>query len=122
MTKCKCKCIGVCGWVAASPVVGDLLYALPHLCWVSVGEVALNLLPVHGFGLLDAFFKLCLAMLYCALSPDLKAVLRSLRRAWTSPVIQGFLLGGILMRVLVWIFSTQVLMQQRTAKAYSFTY
>src|SRR4029434_5154902 len=68
------------------------------------------------------FFKLCLAMLYCALSPDLKAVLRSLRRAWTPLVIQGFLLGGILMRVLVVIFSTQVLMQQRTAKAYSFTY
>nr|XP_055038885.1 ribonuclease inhibitor-like [Misgurnus anguillicaudatus] len=36
------------------------------------------------------FFKLALAELYCALSPDLNAMLRSLIRSRTSLVIQGF--------------------------------
>ena len=39
-----------------------------------------------------------------ALSPDLKTVLRSLSRAWTSIVIHGFLLGRILMRKVMVIF------------------
>ena len=38
-------------------------------------------------------FRLALAALYSALSPDLKVALRSLRRAWTTPVHQGFRLG-----------------------------
>ncbi len=41
-------------WLLLSSVVCHVLDVLPHACWVPVGKVILNLLPVSSLGLLDA--------------------------------------------------------------------
>lgn len=65
--------IDVCGLFMTTPIVGQLLYALPHSCWIFVAKVSLY------FFLFSAFASLIF-------------------QACTSTVIHGFLLGGIFAR------------------------
>ncbi len=71
------------------------------------------------FATLMPHFKFARAMPYCALSPDLYAMLRSRIRIQTSPIIHGFWYGKILRCFLTVTFSVQNEMYPRTAHVYS---
>ena len=62
------------------------------------------------FWVFDAFFQVLPDKVYCSLSPDMKAMLRSLSKVWAYYVIHGFLFGKILMSFLMVTFSMQRLM------------
>ena len=71
--------IVICGWLLVTPVVGNMLDALLHML-VKYSAI----FPLcAALANLMSLFQVVPVTLYCPLSPDLKAALRSFERACT---------------------------------------